>query len=87
MDNMALHHSISVCNEIGKLRTVLLHCPGEEVENIVPDYLRRLLFDEIAYLEQARREHDQSADILRSEGVEVVYLTDLMAEAVEAQGA
>jgi len=77
---MGPDHSISVYSEIGKLKTVLLHCPGEEVENIVPDYLRRLLFDEIVYLEQARREHNQFADILRSEGVEVVYLTDLMAE-------
>ncbi len=77
---MYSNHSISVYSEIGKLKSVLLHCPGEEVENIVPDYLRRLLFDEIAYLEQARREHNQFADILRSEGVEVVYLTDLMAD-------
>ncbi|MFZ5353985.1 MAG: arginine deiminase [Bacillota bacterium] len=80
---MCSNNSISVYNEIGKLKTVLLHCPGEEVENIVPDYLRRLLFDEIAYLEQARREHNQFADILRKEGVEVVYLIDLMAEVLE----
>ncbi len=74
---------ISVYNEIGKLKAVLLHCPGEEIENIVPDYLQRLLFDEIAYLEQAVREHDQFSDILRREGVEVLYITDLMAEVLE----
>lgn len=83
--SMPLNHSISVFNEIGKLRTVLLHRPGEEIENIVPDYLRRLLFDEIAYLKQARREHDQFADILRKEGVEVLYLTDLMADILKDQ--
>lgn len=75
--------SISVYNEIGKLKCVLLHCPGDEVENIVPDYLRRLLFDEIIYLEQAKREHNQFADILRSQGVEVLYLTDLMSEVLQ----
>jgi len=80
---MSLNHSISVHSEIGNLKSVLLHCPGEEVENIVPDYLRRLLFDEIVYLEQARREHNQFADILRNEGVEVVYLTDLMADVLK----
>ncbi|MDF2591618.1 MAG: arginine deiminase [Clostridia bacterium] len=85
MNSMPSSQSISVYSEIGKLKSVLLHCPGEEVENIVPDYLRRLLFDEIAYLEQARREHNQFADILRSEGVEVVYLTDLMADVLEDQ--
>lgn len=81
--DMSSNHSISVYSEIGKLKSVLLHCPGEEVENIVPDYLRRLLFDEIVYLEQARREHNQFADILRNQGVEVIYLTDLMAEVLE----
>jgi arginine deiminase len=83
MNNMSSEHSISVYSEIGKLKSVLLHCPGEEVENIVPDYLRRLLFDEIVFLKQARREHNQFADILRNEGVEVVYLTDLMADILE----
>ena len=77
---MTSNSSISVYNEIGKLKSVLLHSPGEEIENIVPGYLRRLLFDEIAYLAQAKREHDQFADILQSSGVEVVYLTDLMAD-------
>jgi arginine deiminase len=80
---LSSNHSISVYSEIGRLKTVLLHCPGEEVENIVPDYLRRLLFDEIAYLEQARREHDQFADIIRKEGGEVIYLVDLMADVLE----
>lgn len=80
---MSSNHSIFVYSEIGKLQSVLLHCPGEEIENIVPDYLRRLLFDEIAYLDQARKEHNQFAGILRDEGVEVIYLTDLMAEVLE----
>ena len=80
---MTINQSISVYNEIGKLKSILLHCPGAEVENIVPDYLRRLLFDEIVYLEQARREHNQFADLLRGEGVEVLYLTDLMADILE----
>ncbi|QGU94629.1 arginine deiminase [Clostridium bovifaecis] len=82
MNNMD-SSSISIYSEIGKLKSVLLHCPGEEIENIVPDYLRRLLFDEIAYLKQARKEHNEFAQILRNEDVEVFYLTDLMAEVLE----
>ncbi len=80
---MSLDNSISVYNEIGKLKTVLLHCPGNEVENIVPDYLRRLLFDEIIYLDQAIKEHNQFSKILKNEGVEVIYITDLMADVLE----
>lgn len=74
---------IQVYNEIGTLRKVLIHEPGREIENIVPDYLRRLLFDEIAYLKQAKKEHKQFAGLLKKEGVEVYYLTDLMAEIFE----
>jgi arginine deiminase len=77
---MDINSNIFVYNEIGKLKSVLLHCPGKEVENIVPDYLRRLLFDEIVYMEQAIKEHNQFAEILKNEGVEVLYLTDLMAD-------
>ncbi|MFP4697957.1 MAG: arginine deiminase [Eubacteriales bacterium] len=77
---MTMNPSIFVYNEIGKLKSVLLHCPGEEIENIEPDYLQRLLFDEIAFLKQAKREHNQFANILEDEGVEVVYLTDFMTD-------
>ena len=80
---MSSNPGISVYSEIGELKAVLLHRPGAEVENIVPDYLRRLLFDEIVFLKQAQREHDQFTGILKNEGVEVVYLTDLMADILQ----
>ncbi len=80
---MSSNPGISVYSEIGKLKAVLLHRPGTEVENIVPDYLRRLLFDEIVFLKQAQREHDQFVRILNNEGVEVVYLTDLMTDILQ----
>lgn len=73
---------LNVYSEIGKLKAVLLHRPGRELENLVPDYLERLLFDDIPYLDLARREHDNFADILRGNGVEVLYLEDLSAEAI-----
>lgn len=71
---------ISVTSEIGKLKKVMLHKPGVELEHLVPDELERLLFDDIPYLKTARCEHDYFADILRNQGVEVVYMEDLMAE-------
>ncbi|MGK0552093.1 arginine deiminase [Enterococcus faecalis] len=77
-----MSHPINVFSEIGKLKTILLHRPGKELENLMPDYLERLLFDDIPFLEQARQEHDQFADLLRSKGVEVLYLEDLAAEAL-----
>ncbi len=74
--------ALNVTSEIGKLRTVLLHRPGEEIENLTPDLLERLLFDDIPYLKVAREEHDIFAKTLRDAGVEVLYLEELAAEAI-----
>lgn len=72
----------NVYSEIGKLKAVMLHRPGYEVENLTPDSLERLLFDDIPYLEVAREEHDGFAQVLRDAGVEVYYLVDLVAESI-----
>lgn len=74
---------INVYSEIGKLNTVLLHRPGAEIENLVPDFLERLLFDDIPYLKVAREEHDNFAKVLSENGVEVLYLEKLAAQALE----
>lgn len=73
---------IHVTSEIGELKTVLLHRPGKEVENLTPDYLSRLLFDDIPYLPVIQKEHDYFAEILRNRGVEVLYLEKLLTEAL-----
>ncbi|MFI3559587.1 arginine deiminase [Staphylococcus pseudintermedius] len=73
---------IQVNSEIGTLKTVLLKRPGKELENLVPDHLSGLLFDDIPYLKVAQEEHDKFAQVLRDEGVEVVYLEQLVAEAI-----
>ncbi|MCI2949044.1 arginine deiminase [Staphylococcus caledonicus] len=73
---------IQVNSEIGRLKTVLLKRPGKELENLVPDHLSGLLFDDIPYLKVAQEEHDKFAQTLRDEGIEVVYLEKLAAEAI-----
>ena len=75
--------SIHVTSEIGKLKKVLLHRPGNELLNLTPDTLGELLFDDIPYLPDAQKEHDGFANALRDNGVEVVYLEDLMAEVID----
>ena len=74
---------INVTSEIGKLKKVMLHRPGVELEHLVPGELERLLFDDIHYLKTARSEHDLFAKILRDNGAEVVYLENLMAEVLK----
>jgi arginine deiminase len=73
---------INVTSEIGKLKKVLLHRPGSEVENLIPEYLGRLLFDDIPYLKVARQEHDRFAQVLKENGVEVLYLEELATQAL-----
>lgn len=74
---------LKVYSEIGKLKKVLLHRPGEELENLTPDMLERLLFDDIPWLELAQKEHDEFSGLLRSKGVKVYYIENLVAEAIE----
>ena len=76
---MAIH----VKSEIGKLKKVMLHRPGQELEHLVPEDLERLLFDDIPYLKTAKIEHDMFAEIMRGQGVEVVYQEDLTADVLK----
>ena len=48
----------------------------------MPDYLERLHFDDIPFLEDAQKEHDNFAQALRNEGIEVLYLEKLAAESL-----
>jgi arginine deiminase len=75
-------HPIHVTSEIGTLKTVLLKRPGGEVENLVPDYLQRLLFDDIPFLPIIQREHDYFAETLKKRGIEILYLEKLVVEAL-----
>ena len=76
---------VNVKSEIGNLKKVILHRPGDELLNLTPSTLEELLFDDIPFLPVAQEEHDAFANILRGEGVEVVYLEDLMAEVLDAK--
>lgn len=73
---------LRVNSEIGNLRKVVLHRPGKELENLTPKWLEELLFDDIPWLDLARKEHDTFADKFREAGVEVYYLTDLASESL-----
>ena len=77
-------HTLNIFSEIDPLRTVLLHRPGEELLSLSPHNLGRLLFDDIPFLEVAQAEHDAFAGMLADEGVEVLYLVDLVCESLDA---
>jgi arginine deiminase len=70
-------------SEVGRLRTVMLHRPGHELKRLTPRNNDKLLFDGIPWVHRAQEEHDAFAEALRSRDVEVLYLTDLLTEALQ----
>ncbi len=72
----------SVDNEVGRLRTVILHRPGAELKRLTPRNNDKLLFDGIPWVDRAQEEHDAFAAELRAHDVEVLYLMDLLREAL-----
>ncbi len=74
---------IGIYSEVGKLKRVLVHTPGKEIENITPALMKRLLFDEIPYLKIARKEHNEFIKALKSSGAEVIELIDALAEVIK----
>jgi arginine deiminase len=74
-------------SEVGTLRAVILHRPGPELQRLTPRNNDALLFDGLPWVAKAQREHDAFADVLRSRGVEVLLLADLLTEALAHSGA
>jgi arginine deiminase len=71
---------IHVDSEIARLRRVLVHRPGREIDWMPPSMMEQLLFDDILYGEEARDEHDLFCAVMRQAGVEVLDGQDLLAD-------
>lgn len=85
LENMEMKEKLlNIQSEIGKLNAVLLHRPGKELERIVPNVLKEVLFEDIPWLRRMQEEHDAFAKILTERGVQVYYveqlLTDILAD-------
>ncbi len=78
---------LNVTSEIGRLRRVLVHEPGPEVDRMVPAMMEELLFDDILYGDRARNEHARFRRVLQLYGIEVLDAADLLAEVLEQEPA
>jgi arginine deiminase len=74
-------------SEIGQLRTVLVHRPGRELQRLTPRQSGGLLLRTLPWVSKARQEHDVLCQELRNQGVEVLYLTELLQDVLEYQAA
>ncbi len=78
---------VQVASEVGRLRRVLVHEPGQEVDQMLPSMMEELLFDDILYGERAREEHARFRRVLQLFGVEVLESQKLLAESLELEEA
>jgi arginine deiminase len=74
--------TFGVHSEVGKLRKVMVHRPDLELKRLTPGNHDDLLFDDVLWVRRARQQHDAFADLIRDRGTEVVYLEELLAEAL-----
>lgn len=72
-----------VDSEVGRLRTVLVHRPGAELRRVTPQHKCGMLFSALPWAERAQQEHDMFTQLLREHGVQVLYLTELLQDALE----
>ncbi len=72
-----------VSSEIGRLRHVIVHRPGNEIARLTPQNKEAFLFDDILWVERAQEEHDDFVELLRSHGVVVHYFRQLLRETLQ----
>jgi arginine deiminase len=74
-------------SEVGALRVAILHRPGAELRRLTPRNNDDPLFDGLPWVARVQEEHDAFAELLRSRGVEVLLLSDLLTEALHSGAA
>lgn len=74
---------LNVTSEIGRLRSVLVHLPGREIDVMTPPMMNQLLFDDILYGQVAREEHRRFQQLIRFVAAEVIDIQDLLEEILE----
>ncbi|MFN7957348.1 MAG: arginine deiminase family protein [Holophagaceae bacterium] len=77
---------LSVFSETARLRQVVVHNPGPEVDLMVPGMMEKLLFDDILHGDLARYEHAQFRRVLAKVADEVLDIQDLFIEALRDEG-
>jgi arginine deiminase len=79
--------TFSVNSEVGQLREVIVHRPGTELSRLTPTNVDSLLFDDVMWTDRAQDEHDLFAKQLVDHGVTVHHFAELLAEALDTDGA
>lgn len=76
-------NGLSVKSETGRLKAVMTHHPGREIDRMIPAMMNALLFEDILFGEAARREHEHFRTLLRQAEVQVLEIQDVLARTLE----
>jgi len=79
--------TFGVHSEVGKLNRVIVHRPGLEHSRLTPSNAADLLFDDVLWVAQAKKEHDAFVEVMRDRGIEVFLAEELLAEALSKPAA
>lgn len=75
---------VEVNSEIGKLEAVILHTPGPEVENMIPENTQRALYSDILNLSEVKKEYSQFKEILKKH-TRILLVKDLLEDILEKE--
>ncbi|MFQ6180513.1 arginine deiminase [Sinorhizobium meliloti] len=75
-------HTFGVHSEVGQLRKVMVCAPGRAHQRLTPSNCDALLFDDVLWVDNARRDHFDFMTKLRDRGVDVVEMHNLLAQTV-----
>lgn len=73
---------VGVWSEAGRLRRVMVCSPGLAHLRLTPDTAEELLFDDVLWVSQAKRDHYDFVTKMRDRGVEVLEMLDLLTDVV-----
>lgn len=75
--------SLGVYSEVGPLEEVIIYRPGREMDRLTPSNKDDLLFDDVLWLSQARRDHDVFGQTLADQGVKVLNLNQVLKDTLQ----
>ncbi|MBP6627142.1 MAG: arginine deiminase [Arenimonas sp.] len=82
MTDASTNTTFGVHSEVGQLRKVMVCAPGLAHSRLTPSNCDDLLFDDVLWVENAKRDHFDFVTKMRDRGVEVVEMHNLLAETV-----
>ena len=82
-----MQRQFGVHSEVGKLRTVMVCRPGLAHQRLTPGNCHDLLFDDVIWVQEARKDHFDFVLKMQERGVEVLDLHDLLAQTLQDKDA